>query len=105
MGVLLAQTCSLQLLKGESPTSPLLEVILVGGAAHDWPQLAKGPGGDAGGLLNPVLATPDLPGGLVEPVAVMGRPQPPVRIKKRVSLVATIARHKGLTDKMMGWSC
>merc|ERR1719193_293753 len=67
LGVLLAQTCSFQLLKGESSTSPLLEVVLVGGAAHDWPQLAEGPGGDARGLLNSVLATPDLPGGLVEP--------------------------------------
>merc|ERR1712179_601650 len=41
LGVLLAQTCSFQLLKG--------------------------PGGDARSLLNSVLAAPDLPGGLVEP--------------------------------------
>merc|ERR1719193_3000311 len=67
LGVLLAQTCSFQLLKGESSASPLLKVVLVGGAAHDWPQLAEGPGGDARGLLNSVLAAPDLPGGLVEP--------------------------------------
>merc|ERR1719184_234282 len=65
--VLLAQTCSFQLLKGESSASPLLEVVLVGGTAHHWPQLAKGPGGDARSLLNSVLAAPDLPGGLVEP--------------------------------------
>merc|ERR1719452_396784 len=44
-----------------------LEVVLVGGAADHRPELAQGPGGDAGSLLNPVLAAPDLPGGLVEP--------------------------------------
>merc|ERR1719452_385236 len=65
--VLLAQTSSLQLLKGEAPASPLLEVVLVGGAAHHGPELAQGPGGDAGSLLNPVLAAPDLPRRLVEP--------------------------------------
>merc|ERR1719225_2288439 len=52
LGVLLAQTCSFQLLEGESSARPLL---------------AKGPGGDARSLLNSVLAAPDLPGGLVEP--------------------------------------
>merc|ERR1719452_355971 len=50
--VLLAQPSSLQLLEGEAPASPLLEVVLVGGAADHGPQLAQGPGGDAGGLLD-----------------------------------------------------
>ena len=67
LGVLLAETSSLQLLQGESLAGPDLDVVLVGGAVDSGPQLAQGPGSDAGSLGHTGLVTAELPGGLVEP--------------------------------------
>jgi len=67
LGVFLAQASSLELFKGESPASPLLQVVLVSWTTHDGPQLSQRPGGNTGSLLDSVLAAPDFPGRLVEP--------------------------------------
>ena len=67
LGVVLAESCSLQLLQSEATAGPDLEVVLVGRAVDHRPQLAQGAGGHAGGLGDPGLAPPQLPGGLVEP--------------------------------------
>ena len=67
LGVVLAESCSLQLLQSEATAGPDLEVVLVGRAVDHRPQLAQGAGGHAGGLGDPGLAPPQLPGRLVEP--------------------------------------
>ena len=67
LGVVLAEPSSLQLLEGEAPPGPDLHVVLVGRAVDHGPQLPQGTGGHAGGLGDPGLAPPQLPGGLVEP--------------------------------------
>merc|ERR1719326_2558071 len=66
-GELLAQTSSLDFLKCEPTSSPLLEVVLVGWAGDHRPQLSDGTRGNLSSLGNPVLAPADLPGRLVEP--------------------------------------
>lgn len=67
LGVVLAEPSSLQLLESESPPGPDLDVVLVGRAVDHGPQLAQGAGSHAGGLGDPGLTPPELPGGLVEP--------------------------------------
>ena len=67
LGVLLAETSSLELLKCEPLTGPELDVVFIGGAVDCRPQLAQGPGGDAGRLGHTSLVAAELPGGLVKP--------------------------------------
>ena len=67
LGVFPVDSGGLQLLEGESPSLPLLNIILEGGAPDHGPQGLEGTGGDAGGLGHAVLAPPLLAGGLVEP--------------------------------------
>ena len=67
LGVLLAKTSGLELLKSESLAGPDLDVVFVGGAVDCGPQLAQGPGSDAGSLGHAGLVAAELPGWLVEP--------------------------------------
>ena len=48
--LVLAQTGSLELLKGEAAAGPLLQVVLEGGAAHHGVQALQRPRGDGSGL-------------------------------------------------------
>ena len=73
LGVVLAESCSLQLLQSEATAGPDLEVVLVGRAVDHRPQLAQGAGGHAGGLGDPGLAPPQLPGAVPIP-GLLGLP-------------------------------
>ena len=49
-GNVLAETSGLDLLEGESASSPLLDVVLEGGAAHNGAEQLGGAGSNAGSL-------------------------------------------------------
>ena len=91
LGVLLAQASSLQLLQGEPFPGPGLDVVLVGRAVDHGPQLPQRTGSHAGGLGDPALTPPELPGRLVEPSLDVVLP---ILVKVPVgNQVVTLGRH------------
>ena len=63
----LADSSSLDFIKSESSSKPLLDVVLEGRASDDGPQGLQGPGSNAGSLGGTGLAPAFLAGRLVEP--------------------------------------
>jgi hypothetical protein len=63
----LADSGSLDFIKGESPAEPLLQVVLEGRASDNRPQGLQGPRRNLGSLGNAGLAPSFLARGLIEP--------------------------------------